>query len=131
MHMTVAAPRALRVLIVDDHEDGAEMLAVALRLDGHAVAVAHDGQTALERCRDCPPELVLLDLNLGGDLDGCAVARRLRRGAGLGTACLVAVTGLGTAEHRRRAAEAGFDMFLLKPVDPAELRELALAVGSA
>ena len=130
MHMTVAAPRALRVLVVDDHEDGAEMLAVALRLDGHDVAVAHDGPTALERCHDCPPELVLLDLHLGGGLDGCEVARRLRH-RGLAAACLVAVTGLGTAEHRRRAAEAGFDMFLLKPVDPAELRELALAVGSA
>ena len=131
MHMTVAAPRALRVLIVDDHEDGAEMLAVALRLDGHDVMVAHDGQTALERCDEGGPELVLLDLHLGGDLDGCEVARRLRRHRGLSAACLVAVTGLGSAEDRRRAAEAGFDMFLLKPVDPAELRELALAIGSA
>jgi DNA-binding response OmpR family regulator len=121
----------LRVLIVDDHEDGAEMLAVALRLDGHDVAVAHDGMTALDLCVERAPGLVLLDLHLGGELDGCEVARRLRRRGGLSDACLVAVTGLGTAEHRRRAAEAGFDMFLLKPVDPAELRELALAVGSA
>jgi two-component system CheB/CheR fusion protein len=129
--MTAASQRPLRVLIVDDHEDGAEMLAVALRLDGHDVAVAHDGQTALERCRDGPPELVLLDLHLGGPLDGCEVARRLRGQHALRAACLVAVTGLGTPEDRRRAAEAGFDMYLLKPIDPAELRELALAVGSA
>ncbi len=129
--MPAASQHALRVLIVDDHEDGAEMLAVALRLDGHDVMVAHDGQTALERCDECRPELVLLDLHLGGGLDGCEVARRLRRHRGLSAACLVAVTGLGSAEHRRRAAEAGFDMFLLKPVDPAELRELALAIGSA
>jgi CheY-like chemotaxis protein len=129
--MSATSQHTLRVLIVDDHEDGAEMLAVALRLDGHDVEVAHDGQAALERCRECPPGLVLLDLHLGGGLDGCEVARRLRRGGGLRTACLVAVTGLGTPEYRRRAADAGFDMFLLKPVDPAELRELALTVGSA
>ncbi|HVR72420.1 MAG TPA: response regulator [Vicinamibacteria bacterium] len=129
--MTVATPRALRVLVVDDHEDGAEVLAVVLRLDGHDVQVAHDGEGALERCAARPPELILLDLNLGGELDGCDVARRLRRQEGVRAACLVAVTGHGTSEHRRRASEAGFDMFLLKPIDPAELRELALTVGSA
>lgn len=131
MLMPAARQRTLRVLIVDDHEDGAEMLAVALRLDGHDVMVAHDGQTALERCDDGRPELVLLDLHLGGSLDGCEVARRLRGHHGLSATCLVAVTGMGSEEYRRRAAEAGFDMFLLKPVDPTELRELALAIGSA
>jgi CheY-like chemotaxis protein len=131
MAMSVAGARTLRVLVVDDHVDGAEMLAVVLRLDGHHVDVAHDGLAALESCRACPPDLVLLDLDLGGGLDGCEVARRLRQQTALASACLVAVTGLGSPEHRRRAAEAGFDLFLLKPVDPAELRELALAIGSA
>jgi DNA-binding response OmpR family regulator len=128
--MTVPARCPLRVLVVDDHVDGAEMIAVVLRLDGHEVQVAHDGMTALERYRARPPNLVLLDLDLGAGLDGCEVARRMRGEAGAPT-CLVAVTGLGTTEHRRRAWEAGFDLFLLKPVDPAELREVAFAVWSA
>lgn len=130
MLKTVAAHRPLRVLVVDDHADGAEMLAMLLRLEGHEVQVVLDGQAALERCRVCPPELVLLDIQLSGDLDGYEVARRLRRGPTGATACLVAVTGHGTQEDRRRASEAGFDILLLKPVDPAELRELAGVVGS-
>jgi CheY-like chemotaxis protein len=121
----------LRVLVVDDHEDGAEALAVALQLDGHDVRVVHDGQSALAGCRDRAPDMVLLDLDLAGGLDGYEVAQRLRRLPHLTRACLVAVTGLGTQDHRRRAHECGFDLFLLKPVDPRELRELAATVGNA
>ena len=121
----------MRVLVVDDHEDGAEALAFALRLDGHDVRVAHDGERALEGCREHVPAMVLLDLDLAGGLDGYEVARRMRHTPRLARACLVAVTGLSTAEHRRRAHECGFDFFLLKPVDPRELRELVATVADS
>jgi CheY-like chemotaxis protein len=121
----------LRVLVVDDHQDGAESLAMGLRLEGHDVQVAHDGETALAACRRHEPQMVLLDLALAGGMDGYEVARRLRRIPPLARACVVAVTGLGTSEDRRRAHEAGFDFYLLKPVDPRELHELARAVGDA
>ena len=121
----------MRVLVVDDHVDGAEALAVSLRLEGHDVHVAHDGQTALADCRRHTPRMVLLDLDLAGGIDGYEVARRLRVIPKLAYACVVAVTGLGTAEDRRRAHEAGFDFFLLKPVDPHELQALARAVADA
>jgi CheY-like chemotaxis protein len=127
--ITATPRRTLRVLVVD--EDGAEAFAVALRLDGHDVVVAHDGEAAMARCQERPPELVLLDIELSGGLDGYEVARRLRQHPCVRAACLVAVTGLSRQEDRRRAFEAGFDLYLLKPVDPAELRELAQMVCGA
>jgi CheY-like chemotaxis protein len=125
------ALRTLRVLVVDDHEDGAEAFAVALRLDGHDVFVVHDGEAAMARYQETTPDLVLLDIELAGALDGYEVARRLRQNPCVRAACLVAVTGLGMQEDRRRAFEAGFDLYLLKPVDPKELRELAHTVRGA
>ena len=129
MLMKAAAGRALHVLVVDDHVDGAEALAVALQLDGHEVFVARDGEGAMRRCEERPPDLVLLDIALAGADSGFDVARRLRRHSCMSAACLVAVTGLGTLDDRRRAWEAGFHFFLLKPVDPRELRELARAIA--
>ena len=121
----------VRVLVVDDHVDGAEALALALQLEGHDVRIAHDGEGALAGCREHSPEMVLLDLDLAGGLDGYEVARRLRRIPQLARACVVAVTGFGSGDHRRRAHEAGFDFYLLKPVDPRELRELARTVADS
>jgi CheY-like chemotaxis protein len=129
--MTTPPLRPLRVLVVDDHEDGAETFAVALRLDGHEVVVAHDGEAALARCQERAPDLVLLDIELAGSLDGYEVARRIRHHPCVRRACLVAVTGLGMEEDRRRAYEVGFDFYILKPVDPTQLRELALTVSGA
>jgi CheY-like chemotaxis protein len=115
----------IRVLVVDDHEDGANAMATVFRLDGHAVVVATDGESAIESACEMRPDLVLLDLALGRMPDGFEVARCLRDVLGLDRARLVAVTGHGSEEHRRRAAAAGFDVFLLKPVGPADLRPLA------
>jgi CheY-like chemotaxis protein len=128
-----AAPghRPLRILVVDDHVDGAEMLAAVLRLAGHDVHLAHDGRAALEVARRCRPEMVLLDLDLESEPDGYEVAVCLRRDVRLERVCVVAVTGLGALEDRRRAHEAGFDFYLLKPVDPTELSELAVIVCEA
>jgi signal transduction histidine kinase len=118
-----AAARALRVLIVDDNHDAASSLAMLLRLWGHEVEIAHDGPTALDRARGRQAEVVLLDIGLPG-MDGYEVARRLCEIAGMETVRLVAMTGYGQQDDRRRSREAGFENHLVKPVDPAELRQL-------
>jgi CheY-like chemotaxis protein len=113
----------LRVLVVDDCHDTTETMAMLFRLWGHDVRVAHDGPSALAQARGEPPDMVFLDIGLPG-MDGYEVARRLRRQPGGGRVFLVALTGYGQEEDRRRAREAGFDAYLVKPVDPDALREL-------
>jgi PAS domain S-box-containing protein len=109
-----------RVLVVDDHRDGALSLAMLLRLAGNEVAVAHDGLDALERAAEFGPELVLLDIGMP-KLDGYEVCRALRARPGGSALRIVAMTGWGQEEDRRRSREAGFDAHLVKPVDPAAL----------
>jgi signal transduction histidine kinase len=117
----LAPPR--RVLVVDDNVDAAESLATLLRVERHEVYTAHDGPTALATAEAFRPEVVLLDIGLP-QMDGYEVARRLRARAGFEKALLVALTGYGQEEDRRRAAEAGFDAYLVKPADPLALHEL-------
>ena len=112
---------ALRILIVEDQVDSAEALAVALRLEGHEVRVAYDGETGLAAAADLKPEVALLDIGLPR-LSGYAVAARLRAEPGLGDTFLVAVTGFGDDDDRARALDAGFDLHLTKPVDFDVLR---------
>lgn len=106
--------RSLRVLVVDDNEDAANTLADVLRLTGHHAEVALSAAKALQAATDLDVDLVLLDIGLP-DMDGFEVARRLRRILRRSSR-LVAVTGYGTAEDRRRALEAGFDEHVVKPV---------------
>jgi PAS domain S-box-containing protein len=120
---TANAPRPLRVLVVEDNIDAAESLATLLRLWDHDVSVVHDGRTALEAAREQQPEVVLLDIGLPG-LDGYQVARRLRDEIGLDHALLVAMTGYGQPEDRRRSQEAGIQYHFVKPVEPVVLRNL-------
>jgi CheY-like chemotaxis protein len=110
------------VLVVDDNADAAESLAVLLELMGHRTVTAHDGATALAKFAEVQPDVVLLDIGLP-DIDGYEVARRLRAG-GASSTRLVALTGWGQAEDKRRAAEAGFDLHWTKPVDPQKLQEI-------
>jgi len=115
-------PSKLRVLVVEDHADTTESMAVLLRLHGHEVDVAPDGPTALRIAAQNPPDVALLDIGLPG-MDGFEVARRLQERPGK-KPLLVAVTGYGQEEDRRRSEQAGIDLHLLKPVDPEQLEKL-------
>jgi CheY-like chemotaxis protein len=124
---TPPAPVGVRhVLVIEDNADAREMLRIALELDGHRVETAADGVTGVETALRSTPDLVLVDIGLP-ELDGYAVARRLRAALGA-RVTLVALTGYGQTEDRRRASEAGFDAHLVKPVDPDVLSR-ALATG--
>jgi CheY-like chemotaxis protein len=112
----------LRVLVVEDNPDGAETLAAFLRLIGHAARVAPDGPAGLAMAQAEAPDAVLLDIGLPR-IDGFEVARRLRSLGLPRRPLLIAVTGYGTEEDRRRGREAGIDLHLLKPADPEELAE--------
>ncbi len=116
------APRGAgrRVLIADDNLDGAQSLGRLARLLGHEVRLCHDGPSALELSETFGPEVVLLDIGLPG-MDGYEVARRLRLRPGADALLLVAVTGYGQEEDLRRSREAGFDLHLVKPIDPKAL----------
>jgi signal transduction histidine kinase len=105
-----------RILLVDDNIDGAASLAMLLRELGHEVMVANDGAAALEVVGTFGPEVVLLDIGLPG-MDGYEVARRMRRQPALQGLLLVALTGYGQDEDRRRSREAGFNLHLVKPLD--------------
>ena len=113
-----------RILVVDDDLDGAETLAILLRVGGHEVQVAHDGPSTLKVAAAFLPDVVFLDLGMPG-MDGFETARHLRKIVGLDTAVLVALTGYGREEDRQRAVEAGFDHFLVKPTPPKALTDIA------
>ena len=109
-----------RILVVEDNRDSAESLSMLLTLAGHEVRVAHDGATAIAAARDYRPQVILLDIGLPG-MDGFEAARRLRAEPGLDGTLLVAMTGYGQAQDRRRSKAAGFDRHLTKPVEPGVL----------
>jgi CheY-like chemotaxis protein len=115
--------RALRILVVDDNVDAARMTGLLLGLWGHDARTAHDGPAALAVAAGFRPDLVLLDIGLPG-LNGYEVADRLRALPGLDGVKVVAVTGYGMDEDRRRSAAAGFAGHLVKPVEPAALGAL-------
>jgi len=122
------APMQIRrnILIADDNQDALESLALMLRMEGHEVVCASDGEEALALAGQRRPEIVVLDVGMP-KLDGCEVARRIRAEAWGRGAILVALTGWGQDVDRRRSREAGFDMHLVKPVDPATLCDMLVA----
>ena len=117
-----AAP-SLKVLVVDDNVDAAETLAAVLEMIGCRTRNVHDGSEVLDCARDFEPDIVLLDIGLP-TLSGYEVARQLRADSRLGRIVLIAVTGWGTEEDRRRSRDAGFDEHLTKPVDLAVVERL-------
>jgi PAS domain S-box-containing protein len=120
---------ARRVLIADDSRDGADSLAFILRAAGHEVTTAYDGQSAIELADATRPDVVLLDIGMP-EVSGYDVARAIRRESWGRGMRLVALTGWGQADHRRRSLEVGFDDHLVKPVEMDVLEEV-LHVGNA
>ena len=111
----------LHILIAEDHADGADSMAILLRLLGHEVHIARNGSAALELARAANPDVVLLDLGLP-QMSGFDVAKKLSESRPRKTPLLIAVTGWGREEDRRKSREAGIDLHLLKPVDPVALQ---------
>ncbi|PYS56180.1 MAG: hypothetical protein DMG13_00760 [Acidobacteria bacterium] len=116
-----------RILVADDNPDALESLAMMLEIMGHEVRMAHDGLEALEAAIDFQPDVVLLDIGMPR-LNGYDTARRIRQEPWGKNVLLVAVTGWGQETDKRQTKEAGFDLHLVKPIDPDVL---ATALASA
>jgi signal transduction histidine kinase/CheY-like chemotaxis protein len=109
----------LRILVVDDNRDTADSCALLLKAHGHEVKTAHDGVAALERAREFKPQVLFLDIGLPR-MNGYDVAKTLRQ-EGFEREVIVAISGYGQPDDRRRSLEAGFDHHLVKPVDYGSL----------
>jgi signal transduction histidine kinase/ActR/RegA family two-component response regulator len=113
----------LQVLVVEDNLDGRESLRDLLEIWGHQVELAENGPEGIEKALALEPDVALIDIGLPG-LDGNEVAQRIRAALDADRTALIAMTGYGQPEDRRRALQAGFDAYLVKPVDPSDLGRL-------
>ncbi|HEX3175987.1 MAG TPA: ATP-binding protein [Methylomirabilota bacterium] len=121
--------RRQRALVIEDNDDARDMLRTLLSLDGHTVYEAANGIAGLAAALEHRPEVAIVDIGLP-EMDGYEVARRLRASESLKAIKLIALTGYGQPDDARRAREAGFDLYVVKPVDPERLAEaLASAVS--
>lgn len=112
-----------RVVVIEDHADTAELMAELLAQAGHEVRVALNGRDGIVAARDLAADVVLCDVGLP-DIDGYAVARALRADGATRGARLVALTGFDGEDDAARAREAGFDLHVVKPLDPSRLESL-------
>ena len=120
--------RTLRILVVDDNRDAAHSVATLLRMLGYEIEVAHDGPASLEVAAAYRPDVVLLDIGLPG-MDGYEVARRMRDLPPLANVSLIALTGWGQEEDRRRSQIAGFNYHLIKPLNLNSLESLLASLA--
>lgn len=128
LELAQASPKSLRMLIVDDHADAAQMLAAILEMDGHKTAVVGDGHQALQVAQAFEPHMVFLDIEMPG-MNGYETARALRKLAGLEQVTLVALTGWDCPKSRIRVKDAGFDHHLSKPTALATVRSLVAQIA--
>jgi CheY-like chemotaxis protein len=122
-----ATPRPRRIVVVEDNPDAREMLRLQLERDGHEVHAAATGPSGVELAESIRADVVFVDIGLPG-FDGYEVARRIRAEDWGKSILLVALTGYGQVDDRRRALEAGCDVHLTKPVFPERLAEVLSAV---
>jgi len=115
-----AVPGSRRVLIVDDNIDAAETLGMMLEILGQQTRKAHDGNAAIQAAAEYQPEIIFMDIGLPG-ISGHEAATRIRRDLGMTSVYMVALSGYGTEEDRRKSLHAGFDTHLVKPLDPSTL----------
>jgi signal transduction histidine kinase len=127
---SAVAPGRLEVVVIEDNDDAADTLTMWLEELGHGVRVARTGPAGLELVRAARPDVVLCDIGLP-DMDGVEVCRRVKALALEPPPVMVALTGWGMDEDRRRTAEAGFEHHLVKPVVPDRLRAILQAVAAA
>jgi CheY-like chemotaxis protein len=113
-------PSPLRILVVDDNPNTVDMLTMLLQLNGNTTHVAYDGLEAVSVAEQVRPELILLDIGLP-KMDGYETCRRIREKPWGHGVIVVALTGLGHDDDRLKSRDAGFDMHLVKPVDPEVL----------
>ncbi len=130
MRRHASSPR-LRILVADDNRDTTESLALMLTMKGHEVRTAFDGEEAFQAAESFRPDVALLDVGMP-KASGHAVAQRIREAPWGARMVLVAQTGWGHEEDRRKTMEAGFDHHLVKPVSPEALADLlaSLDVGA-
>jgi CheY-like chemotaxis protein/two-component sensor histidine kinase len=124
---SLSVPR--RLLVVDDNVDGAETLAMLLMLSGHAVEMVHTGPDALKAAQTFRPHVMFLDIGLPG-MSGYEVAQQLRSDSNMNGVILVALTGWGSEDDRRRAQSVGFDHHLTKPVEIERLQSLLIEIDA-
>jgi two-component system CheB/CheR fusion protein len=122
-HKTSEAPATARILVADDNLDSADSLSMMLEMLGHEVSSAHDGLEALETAKRSKPELIFMDLGMPR-MSGYDAARLIRSAPECNGVVLVALTGWGQEEDRRRSLEAGFDHHIVKPIDFAIVEKL-------
>ncbi len=125
-----ATSMPVRVLVVDDNRDTAASLAFLFGSWGHEVRTAHDGPTALATAQEFLPDAILLDIGLP-QLDGFEVAQQLRARPEFARTLLVAASGYTRNEDRRRAAEVGIDLYLVKPFNAWELETMLASCRAA
>lgn len=121
--MSSAERGRIKVLIVDDHEDAANLLAGAMQFYGYQTVVAFSGAAALKAIGSKPPQVAILDLGMP-DMSGLELARRLRKTRGSDELLLIALTGWGQQEAGEASRSAGFDSHFVKPADPGSLSAL-------
>ena len=119
---------SLRILVVEDLHDSADSLGLLLGLWGYQAVITYDGAGALAAASATPPDVVFLDIGLPG-MDGYEVARRMRALPALENVSLIAVTGWGQEEDRRRSQSAGFNYHLIKPLNLNSLETLLASLA--
>jgi CheY-like chemotaxis protein len=115
-----------RLLVVDDNEDAAEILAEGMRMHGYDVRLASSGEQAMELVPAFAPEIILLDIGLPA-MDGFEVARRVRQDRVASGALIIALSGYGASSDREQSKCAGIDHHLVKPVTLAQVRQIIAA----
>lgn len=116
--------RKMQVLVVDDNRDAADSLAALLEIDGFDARAVYDGASAIAATAEAIPEMIVMDLGMPG-MDGYETARAIRQRPGAERILMIALTGWGQNDARRRTGEAGFDHHLVKPVELEQIIRLA------
>ncbi|MCY1013367.1 response regulator [Nannocystis pusilla] len=112
------------MLVIEDNEDAAQSLGMLLDMWGHSAAIADSGAAGVEAALADPPDVVLCDLSLSGSMDGYEVCRALRAASSTAGALIIALTGHGLPSDTENVKKAGFDLHLIKPVDPEALARI-------